>query len=162
MTWWLSDEDNWQKHLDHSEWKTFQTSRNREMSVLIKNLTDLEIDINNLTGAWEPTQSLQPDLALVLKVSYLTVCVLGLGINLLLLTIIVGRLGVETSHWSRYCALIGWDDSLVEFSSRHPNTTTTRGISCLSLCLYGICVALLYGNDLSCPDFLWWNFTFSS
>ena len=65
------------------------------MSVLIKNLTDLEIDINNLTGAWEPTQSLQPDLALVLKVSYLTVCVLGLGINLLLLTIIVGRLGVE-------------------------------------------------------------------
>ena len=77
------------------------------MSVLIKNLTDLEIDINNLTGAWEPTQSLQPDLALVLKVSYLTVCVLGLGINLLLLTIIVGRLRVETSHWSRYCALIG-------------------------------------------------------
>ena len=44
-----------------------------------------------MTGALEPATSLEPHLALILKVSYLTVCLLGLGINLLLLTIIVGR-----------------------------------------------------------------------
>ena len=61
------------------------------MSVMIKNLTNLEIDINNLTEAWEPSQSLRPQQALILKVSYLVICLLGLVINLLLLTIIVGR-----------------------------------------------------------------------
>ena len=65
------------------------------MSVIIKNLTNLTIDISNLTGAWEPSQSLKPHLALILKVSYLTVCLLGLVTNLLLLTIIVGMSGVQ-------------------------------------------------------------------
>ena len=44
----------------------------------------------NHSGAsgWD---TLQPDLGLVLKVSYLTVCVLGLIINILLLAIIIGK-----------------------------------------------------------------------
>ena len=59
-----------------------------------------------------------------------------------------------TSGWkplivpSRYCALIGCDHSVANassfmpkrHSSRHPNPPTW-GISCLSLCLYGIRVA---------------------
>ena len=65
------------------------------MSVIIENLTNMNIDINNLTGALEPSQTLQPHHALILKVSYLTICVLGLGINLLLLTIIVGRFSLN-------------------------------------------------------------------
>ena len=45
---------------------------------------------NNLTADWESSQALDPQLGLILKVSYLTVCILGLIVNILLLAIIIG------------------------------------------------------------------------
>ena len=44
----------------------------------------------NLTADWESSQALHPRLGLILKVSYFTVCILGLIINILLLALIVG------------------------------------------------------------------------
>ena len=61
---------------------------------------------------------------------------------------------VEHSHWSdpsRYCALIGWDRDVatpVKTQLKALKAIYLRGISCLSLCLYGMIPPTILSSPL--------------